>query len=52
MRINADLINQAPRFTNPLKERQLDLRGFKLAQIENLGATQVPRPSYLDFSTF
>eukprot|EP01017_Pseudomicrothorax_dubius_P024888 TRINITY_DN2648_c0_g2_i4.p1 TRINITY_DN2648_c0_g2~~TRINITY_DN2648_c0_g2_i4.p1 ORF type:complete len:153 (+),score=39.33 TRINITY_DN2648_c0_g2_i4:47-460(+) len=38
-RINAELIQHAHQFLNPLKERQLDLRGYKISAIENLGAT-------------
>lgn len=41
MRITAELIQQSPQFTNPLNERQLDLRGYKLTMIENMGATLV-----------
>ena len=41
MKITAELIQQSPQFTNPLNERQLDLRGFKLTAIENMGATLV-----------
>jgi len=40
MRLTADLILKAPNFLNPLKQRELDLRGNKLTVIENLGATQ------------
>eukprot|EP01147_Barroeca_monosierra_P002165 gene2165-8025_t len=50
MKLNADLILMAPQFTNPLKQREIDLRGFltrvmnamvggKIQVIENLGAT-------------
>ena len=42
MKITAELIQQSPQFTNPLNERQLDLRGYKLTAIENMGATLVP----------
>eukprot|EP01125_Pyxidicula_operculata_P008943 TRINITY_DN2953_c0_g1_i8.p2 TRINITY_DN2953_c0_g1~~TRINITY_DN2953_c0_g1_i8.p2 ORF type:complete len:153 (+),score=27.32 TRINITY_DN2953_c0_g1_i8:1119-1577(+) len=38
-RLTAELILSSPAFVNPLKERELDLRGTKIAQIENLGAT-------------
>lgn len=41
MRITAELIQESPQFTNPLNERQLDLRGYKLTNIENMGATLV-----------
>mmetsp|Transcript_8081 Transcript_8081/g.13951 ORF Transcript_8081/g.13951 Transcript_8081/m.13951 type:complete len:231 (-) Transcript_8081:28-720(-) len=40
MRITAELINNAPQFFNPLKERELDLRGNRIAVIENLGVTE------------
>lgn len=39
-RLSADLIVNSRAFYNPLKERQLDLRGYKLIVIENLGAMQ------------
>jgi len=39
-RLTADLILRAPSFINPVKERQLDLRGKMISAIENLGATQ------------
>jgi U2 small nuclear ribonucleoprotein A' len=39
-RITADLIQNSRAFYNPLKERQLDLRGYKLLVIENLGAME------------
>eukprot|EP01090_Pellita_catalonica_P012951 TRINITY_DN2961_c0_g1_i1.p1 TRINITY_DN2961_c0_g1~~TRINITY_DN2961_c0_g1_i1.p1 ORF type:complete len:120 (+),score=14.26 TRINITY_DN2961_c0_g1_i1:193-552(+) len=40
MRLTADLILESPSFLNPLQERELDLRGRKIAAIENLGATR------------
>jgi U2 small nuclear ribonucleoprotein A' len=40
MRLTAELIERVPQFTNPLKERELDLRGNKIALIENLGITE------------
>lgn len=39
-RLTADLILRSSTYLNPLKERELDLRGNKIAVIENLGATQ------------
>jgi len=39
-RLTADLILRSPSYLNPLKEREIDLRGNKIAVIENLGATQ------------
>ena len=41
MRLNADLIARSPTFFNALKDREIDLRGNKIAMIENLAALQV-----------
>jgi len=38
-RLTADLIAQSPQYLNPLREREVDLRGNKISVIENLGAT-------------
>ena len=40
MRLTADMIARSPAFINPVKDRELDLRGNKIAVIENLAATQ------------
>ncbi|TFY69024.1 hypothetical protein EVG20_g3318 [Dentipellis fragilis] len=40
MKLTPELIAQAPSVLNPLKERQLDLRGYKIPAIENLGVTR------------
>lgn len=40
MRLTADLILSSPAFINPVKDRELDLRGNKISVIENMGATQ------------
>jgi U2 small nuclear ribonucleoprotein A' len=40
MRLTAELINAAPAYINPIKERELSLRGFKIPAIENLGVTK------------
>ncbi|KAJ1636400.1 leucine-rich repeat-domain-containing protein [Pavlovales sp. CCMP2436] len=40
MRLTVDLIARRPQFINPLKERELDLRGQRIPAIENLSATQ------------
>jgi len=48
-RLTADLILRAPSFINPVKERQLDLRGKMISAIENLGATQ-DQYDTIDFS--
>lgn len=49
MRLTADLITGAPTYFNTLKEREILLRGNKIAIIENLGATQDQFDS-IDFS--
>lgn len=40
MRLTADLIRAAPAYTNPIKEREVSFRGYKIPAIENLGVTQ------------
>jgi len=40
MRLTADVVRSAPSYINPLKERELGLRGFKIPVIENLGVTE------------
>jgi len=45
VRLTAELIITSPAFVNTLKERELDLRGNKISQIENLGATEIGRIS-------
>lgn len=40
VRLTVDLIWKSPHFFNAIKERELDLRGNKIAVIENLGATE------------
>jgi len=49
VRLTAELILTSPSFVNPLKQRELDLRGNKIAQIENLGASE-DQYDVLDFS--
>lgn len=49
VRLTAELILSSPAFTNPLKQRELDLRGNKIALIENLGATE-DQYDVIDFS--
>ncbi|XP_028512458.1 U2 small nuclear ribonucleoprotein A' [Exaiptasia diaphana] len=39
MKITADLILQCSQYTNAVKDRELDLRGYKISVIENMGAT-------------
>ncbi|KAL1953905.1 hypothetical protein VTO42DRAFT_2057 [Malbranchea cinnamomea] len=40
MRLTVELIQNSLSYINPLKERELDLRGHKIPAIENLGAAQ------------
>ncbi|KAF9270544.1 L domain-like protein [Marasmius fiardii PR-910] len=40
MKLTPELLAQAPSALNPSKERQLDLRGYKIPVIENLGVTR------------
>jgi len=40
MKLTPELIAQSPSYINPLKDRQLDLRGHKIPAIENLGVTK------------
>eukprot|EP00995_Heteronema_vittatum_P001352 NODE_1190_length_1041_cov_26.154234_g822_i0.p2 GENE.NODE_1190_length_1041_cov_26.154234_g822_i0~~NODE_1190_length_1041_cov_26.154234_g822_i0.p2 ORF type:complete len:232 (+),score=27.52 NODE_1190_length_1041_cov_26.154234_g822_i0:112-807(+) len=49
MRLTVELIEKVPQFTNALRERELDLRGNKIPQIENLGITEDSFDS-IDFS--
>eukprot|EP01061_Rhynchopus_euleeides_P014428 TRINITY_DN25003_c0_g1_i1.p1 TRINITY_DN25003_c0_g1~~TRINITY_DN25003_c0_g1_i1.p1 ORF type:complete len:215 (+),score=74.46 TRINITY_DN25003_c0_g1_i1:71-715(+) len=38
VRLTADLIQKCPQYMSPLKEREIDIRGHKIPEIENLGA--------------
>lgn len=38
VKLTPDLIENARQFINPVQDRELDLRGFKIPAIENLGA--------------
>ncbi|RXW22906.1 hypothetical protein EST38_g2950 [Candolleomyces aberdarensis] len=40
MKLTPELLAQATSQINPVKERQLDLRGYKIPAIENLGVTR------------
>ncbi|BHF67871.1 U2 small nuclear ribonucleoprotein A' [Sparganum proliferum] len=39
VKLTTDLVEGAMQHTNPLKDRELDLRGYKVPAIENLGST-------------
>ena len=40
VRLTADLLLNARTFLNPLRERELDARGYRIPAIENLGVTK------------
>ena len=44
-----DLIEGAGQYINPVRDRELDLRGYKIPVIENLGAT-LDQFDTIDFS--
>jgi len=39
MKISSELIQGANQYINPMKDRALDLKGYKIGLIENMGAT-------------
>ncbi|XP_071489775.1 U2 small nuclear ribonucleoprotein A'-like [Diadema antillarum] len=39
VKLTPELIEQAAQYLNPVRDRELDLRGYKIPVIENLGAT-------------
>ena len=41
VRLTSELIQKAPSYINPLKDRELDLRGNRIPQIENLAVSKV-----------
>ncbi|UYV81118.1 SNRPA1 [Cordylochernes scorpioides] len=49
VKLTPDLIEQSAQYTNPIKDRELDLRGYKIPTIENLGAT-LDQFDVIDFS--
>ncbi|KAK5165519.1 U2 snRNP complex subunit [Saxophila tyrrhenica] len=49
MRLTTELINTSLSYLNPLKERELDLRGHKIPAIENLGVVARDHES-IDFT--
>ncbi|CAL8105948.1 unnamed protein product [Calicophoron daubneyi] len=49
VRITPELIENAPQYTNAIKDRELDLRGYKFPAIENLGGT-LDQFDTIDFS--
>ncbi|XP_076686860.1 small nuclear ribonucleoprotein polypeptide A'-like U2A [Andrena cerasifolii] len=49
VKLTPDLIQQSMQYINPVKDRELDLRGYKIPTIENLGAT-LDQFDTIDFS--
>ncbi|CAL8349417.1 unnamed protein product [Merluccius merluccius] len=49
VKLSAELIEQAAQYTNPVRDRELDLRGYKIPVLENLGAT-LDQFDTIDFS--
>ncbi|XP_065069827.1 U2 small nuclear ribonucleoprotein A'-like [Rhopilema esculentum] len=49
VKITVDLIEQCAQYTNAVKEREIDLRGYKISVIENMGAT-LDQFDCIDFS--
>ncbi|KAI0274856.1 L domain-like protein [Gloeopeniophorella convolvens] len=49
MKLTPELLAQAQSTLNPIKERQIDLRGYKIPAIENLGVTKDQHDS-IDFT--
>ncbi|XP_050310563.1 U2 small nuclear ribonucleoprotein A' [Anthonomus grandis grandis] len=39
VKLSAELVQNSMQFINPVKDRELDLRGYRIPEIENLGAT-------------
>ncbi|XP_013910287.1 PREDICTED: U2 small nuclear ribonucleoprotein A' [Thamnophis sirtalis] len=49
VKLTAELIEQAAQYTSAVRDRELDLRGYKIPVIENLGAT-LDQFDTIDFS--
>lgn len=49
VKLTPDLIQQSMQYINPVRDRELDLRGYKIPTIENLGAT-LDQFDTIDFS--
>ena len=41
VRLTTELVAKAPSYINPVKDRELDLRGNRIPQIENLAVSKV-----------
>ncbi|CAI9726212.1 small nuclear ribonucleoprotein A trichohyalin-like [Octopus vulgaris] len=49
VKLSAELIEHSAQYTNPVRDRELDLRGYKIPVIENLGTT-LDQFDTIDFS--
>jgi len=49
VKLTPELINSCMQFINPCRDRELDLRGYKIPEIQNLGAT-LDQFDTIDFS--
>ncbi|XP_055324408.1 probable U2 small nuclear ribonucleoprotein A' [Sitodiplosis mosellana] len=49
VKLTPELINASMQYINPCRDRELDLRGYKIPQIENMGAT-LDQFDTIDFS--
>uniref|UniRef100_A0A0A9YS56 Probable U2 small nuclear ribonucleoprotein A' n=1 Tax=Lygus hesperus TaxID=30085 RepID=A0A0A9YS56_LYGHE len=49
VKLTPELIQQAMQYMNPVRDREIDLRGYKIPVIENLGAT-LDQFDTIDFS--
>ncbi|KAF5906172.1 U2 small nuclear ribonucleoprotein A, partial [Clarias magur] len=49
VKLSVELVEQAAQYTNPVRDRELDLRGYKIPVLENLGAT-LDQFDTIDFS--
>lgn len=49
VKLTPELINSSMQYINPCRDRELDLRGYKIPQIENLGAS-LDQFDTIDFS--
>lgn len=49
MRLVADILARAPASINPCGDFELDLRGLRIPQIENLALTEVSKATSLLF---
>ena len=45
VRLTTEVVQKAPSYINPVKDRELDLRGNRIPQIENLAVSKVPSSS-------